>query len=324
MRQKHQQFHQNFFLRARRSLFALALFLLVLPAAFAAAPTRTTLAASTADTGTILSATVKTSTGAPVNAGTVDFLLPNGQSLGSAIVAADGAATLTVAKLPAGTAGIDGSGQLAVSALYHANAAPFSDSASVATRVASSLATTQVPDFIATANPATVTAPQGSYGATAITVSSVGNYSGIIQFSCSNLPAQITCAFNPTQQVLAANGSFTGTLQLQTQAASGPAPTASLFAAHSRVALALVLPGALALFGISRRRGFRRMLGVVLLLAGAGLGLSGCSQRYNYLHHPPPVSSGAGPGTYAITVAVDGGAGSTVIEHDVTVSLVIQ
>ena len=330
MRQKHQQLQPTFQTRARarRSVFAIAAFFLLLGQASLAqeaAPTRTTLASAPAESGkgTTLSATVTTTTGSPVNAGTVDFLLPNGQALGSAIVSADGAAALTLAKLPAGTSsGVDGSPQLPVSAVYHANAAPFSDSASVATAVASPAAITQVPDFTATATPATVTAAQGAYGTTALTVTSVGNYSGVIQFSCSNLPAQVTCAFNPTQQVLAANGTFTGTLQLQTQAVSGP--TASLLGAHSGLALALAFPGALALLGLSRRFRGARMLGMALLLVGTGLGLSGCNPRYYYTNHPPPVAGGAGPGTYPITVAVDGGAGSTVIEHDVTVSLVIQ
>ena len=336
MRQKHpyRQLQSNLFARARRSFAGLAASLLLvasassLPAQAAdPAPTRTTLTASTvatnAGTGATLSATVSTVTGSPVNAGTVDFLLPDGQSLGSAVVGPDGAAKLVLAKLPPGTAtGVDGSAQLPISATYHAASAPgaFSDSASVATAVASPAATTQAPDFTVTGNPTTVTATQGSYGTTALTVASVGSYAGGVQFSCSNLPAQVTCAFNPTQQVLAVNGSFTSSLQLQTQSPSGP--VAGLLGAHSGLALALAFPGGLALFGLRRRFRSVRMLSVLLLLVGAGL--TGCGPRYYYLHHPPPVAGGAGPGTYTITVAVDGSQGSSVIEHDINISLVIK
>jgi hypothetical protein len=65
-------------------------------------------------------------------------------------------------------------------------------------------------------------------------------------------------------------------------------------------------------------------LGIALLLTGAGLGLSGCSQRYGYLHHPPSTATGTSAGTYLINVAVDGSQGASAIEHDLTVSLVVQ
>jgi hypothetical protein len=335
MRQTHQNFQNH-----RTGLFRrfLPCFLLLLPALAAhaqgPAPTRTSLTAQVASsgtsTGTVLKSTVQTATGSAVGGGTVDFVLAGGQSFGSAIVHPDGTATLAVPKLPAGTTnGVDGTGTLPVTAVYHATAeaSAFADSASVATAIASPQVTTAAPDFTLTGKPTTVTTARGSYGVTAITVSSVGNYSGAIQFSCSNLPAQVTCAFNPTQQTLAANGSFVSTLELQTQSPSGTA-SSSLLPAHSDVALAMLIPGALILLGFSgrRRRALRgvQLLGVAMLLAGTGLGLSGCSQRYNYLHHPPPVSGGTPIGTFPITVAVDGNQGASVIEHDITVSLVVQ
>lgn len=345
MRQKHPHQHSISlsFAIARRISIRVAATLLLLPAALqsvaayaaAPAPTRTTLAATPVATASGNSATliasVKTTAGSNVDTGTVDFLLPDGQSLGSAIVSADGTATLAVAKLPVGTTkNIAGADELGVTASYHANASSgtFDDSVSTPTAVATPAATTQVPDFVVTGNPTTVTTAQGSYATTAITVTSVGGYTGAMQLSCSTsqLPAQVTCAFNPTQQVLAANGSFVSTLQLQTQSASGTASSAIFV--HRNVALAMVIPGALVLFGLGgrRRRDFRgaQMLGVLLLLGGMGLGLSGCSQRYGYLHHPPPVSGGTPTGTFPILIAVDGGQGESVVEHDVTVSLVVQ
>lgn len=297
-------------------------------------PTRTTFATAPAATGTgsTLTATVQTATGTPVTSGTVDFLLGGQanqavQSVGSAIVQPDGVASLTVAKLPTATAkSIAGTSEVSLSAAYHANGASFADSASVAAQVATAAATTVVPDFTVTGNPTTVTTKQGSYNSTVITVTSVGGYAGSMQLSCSNLPAQVTCAFNPTQQALTANGSFTSTLELQTQGPSGT--QASLLGNHTGLALAFALPGALALLGFAGRRRSNlrglRMLAVGFLLTGASLGLTGCNPRFYYLNHGPPVAGGTPIGTFPITLAVDGDQGASVIEHDITISLVVQ
>ena len=302
--------------RASRHVFLLIGALLVLlPAAYAAspAPTRVTLSASSQDQGTgeALTATIRTATGGPVNAGTVDFLLPNGQALGSALVDAQGTATLALPQTTPGSS---------VTAAYHSgvNSSLFLDGRSPAIALP---AATTLPDFTVTAGPATVTTTQGSYGTTAITIASVAGYAGSMEFSCSNLPAQVTCAFNPIQQSLAADGSFVSTLELQTQAASGE--QSRLWSRGGAVAYALVVPGALALFGLTRRRR-GQWLAAALLLVTAVAGLSGCSQRYGYLHHPPPVAGGTPVGTYTITVAVDGSVGATVTEHDIPITLVVQ
>ncbi len=290
-------------------------------------PTRTTLGISRFDSsstaGATFTATVQTTTGSPVDAGTVDFLLPTGQSLGSAIVAGDGTATLIVTRLsptPEGPAGsVPG-----VTAVYRAAGTnPFEDSKSVTAAFAAPLATAPVaPDFTVTGNPTTVTTAQGAYGSTALTISSVGGFTGAMQFSCSTLPTGVTCTFNPTQQVLAANGSFVSTLQLNTQSSEGV--QAASVPAHTGLALALAVPGALALLAGGRRRKDVQLLAVLLLVGGASLGLSGCSQRYAYLKHPPSVAGGTPAGTYSIVVAVDGSQGSSVVEHDITISLVVQ
>ncbi len=331
---------------SRRCLIGLAaLFTSLLPTIPAQAtqtvnmPTRTTLTASRLDgsstAGATLAAVVQTATGTPAGTGTVDFLLPNGQSLGSAIVAADGTATLIVTQLPAtqlpatqlpaASQGVAGDA-LGITAVYHAAGANgFEDSKSVTTSLAVPSATAPVaPDFTVTGNPTTVTTAQGAYGSTALTISSVGGFTGAMQFSCSTLPTGVTCAFNPAQQVLGANGSFASTLQIQTQSSEGI--QAASTPAHTGLALALAVPGALALLGLagSRRKRGMQLLAALLLVSGAGLGLSGCSQRYAYLKHPPPVAGGTAVGTYPIVVAVDGSQGSSVVEHDITISLVVQ
>ncbi len=309
--------------------------LLLATCAHAAGPTRTTLAAAAGDgtasstdsasststapsSDTVLTATVTTAIGAPVASGTVDFLLPSGASVGSAIVAANGTAVLKLDKIPAAP----GATQTSVTAAYKSGDTANGNSASAPLALAAPAVTTVLPDFTVTGNPTTVTTPQGSFGTTAITVTSVGGYNGSIEFSCTGLPAQVTCAFNPTQQLLGANNTFVSTLELQTQ---GPSGTQSSLLTHGTgIALALVLPGALLLTGLTRRRRGVQWFSLGLLLVTAGFGLSGCSQRYGYLHHPPPVAGGSPIGTFPITVAVTGGQGATITEHDIIVSLVVQ
>jgi hypothetical protein len=305
-------------------------------------PTRTTLTSASGtgstSTGTTLTATVETATGGPVTTGSVDFELANGQSLGSALVDSTGTARLPVASLPpADSKSVAGSGQLAMQAMYHSNtdtaaasadASSFSDSQSVMTEVATPAAlTTGAAAFTATGAPTTVTVKQGAYGTTLLTVTSVNGFTGSIQFSCSNLPAQVTCAFNPTQQALAANATFTSTLQIETQAASGTA-SAALTPRHTGLALALIMPGGLLLLGFARRRGAAmrslQLLAIGLLLTGATLGLSGCNPRYKYLNHGPSVATGTLPGTYTINVAVDGDQGAAVSQVPLPITLVVQ
>jgi len=303
-------------------------------------PTRITLVASRFDSsstaGVTLAATVQTTSGSPVNTGTVDFLLPSGQSLGSAIVAADGTATLIVTQLPGmqssptslevagGVAGKVAASAPGITAFYHAGSTnSFGDSKSVTTSLAAPSVTAPVaPDFTVTGNPTTVTTARGTYGSTALTITSVGGFTGAMQFSCSTLPRGVTCIFNPAQQVLGANGSFVSTLQLGTQSSEGV--QAASISTRTGLALALAIPGALALLGLANGRRGIQLLAALLLVGSTSLGLSGCSQRYAYLHHPPPVAGGTAAGTYPLVVAVDGSRGSSVVEHDITISLVVQ
>jgi hypothetical protein len=62
----------------------------------------------------------------------------------------------------------------------------------------------------------------------------------------------------------------------------------------------------------------------MLVLLAAGLGLSGCSTRYGYIHHPPSVATGTLPGTYTIAVYASGNNGSSVTQQSMNITLQVK
>ncbi len=76
------------------------------------------------------------------------------------------------------------------------------------------------PSFTLAANPATVTAQQGSNGTSTITASISGGFNNAIALSASGLPTGVTAAFTPTS--IAAPGSGSSTLTLTASASAAP------------------------------------------------------------------------------------------------------
>ncbi len=319
-----------------------SLFLLVVastaPAVAAAGTvqTRTALTVLTAQVGkstqTVFTAHVTDTTGQAVQAadgaGTVSFHAGSA-SLGASVVDEDGTARLTVASLPPGA---DGS-RLAVYAIYHPaiDAEGVSHAAgSVSPAAQLEANATGVPDFTLAISSSSLTVKDGQYATTLVTITPANGFSEQVTLSCEDLPAQATCNFSP---VIAstASGAFTSTLQIQTQAASGALASPDFgLGRPSHTAFAWVLPGMLALAGLAslRRRSLRgsglllSLLGLSIL--GGGLGLSGCSTRYGYNHHPPSVATGTLVGTYTITIFAAGNNGSSVTQHSMPITLQVQ
>ncbi len=276
-----------------------------------------------------LVADVEDAVGRPVAGGVVSFVavgggIASGQSLGSVVVDETGRATLPLGPLPP---------QVSVAAVYsNAGTAP---SSSPVTLISSDVA--GIPDFTITANPSSLTTPQGGYATTVITVTPINNFSEAVTLSCSNLPGQAFCNFTPAIGSTAPTGTntqaqpFTSTLQITTQSPSGAVlPPDFGLNRHGRTALAIALPGVLALAGLagrSRRKipATRALTVLVLftLAAGVTLGISGCSQRYGYLKHPPSVAEGTPLGTYTINIAAFGNSGSAVTSHNLTITLAV-
>ncbi len=283
------------------------------------AVTRTSLeAASEPGSQTVFTAHVTNMAGNAIAApgdASVTFDTAHG-SLGAARLDDQGNATLTVTSLPADEAG------LLVQATYH----PSADKATQASVSAPFLvapAAVAAPDFTVTANPGTVSAKQGGYATTAITVTPLNGFSEQVTLSCSNLPAQVTCNFSPVIETTA-NGAFTSTLSIQTQTPSGALSPLDL-GRLPHTALAWLLPGALALAGVAaaRRRAFRGVALAALVVATT-LAVGGCSQRYGYNHHPPIATVGTPLGTYTLNIAASGNDGSAVTLHNLNLTLQVQ
>jgi Bacterial Ig-like domain (group 3) len=274
--------------------------------------TRTHILVAPTGKGATLTATVADVAGNPAQSGTVSFETAAG-SVGSALVE-NGTATLAVDKLPQGThsvtAAYSGSGTLAASA-----------SSAVA-----SAATGALPDFSLTANPTSASVTAGQFANITVTVTPENGFNDMVTLSCSGVPAGATCTFSPTTLTPQTSAAVSSTLQVQTQGASGKA--ARLENRGSTIALAIALPGAVALAGLgaSRRRSalVLRGFGIVVLLV-AGAGLEGCSSRYGYLNHPPSGNPGLPAGTY--TISVSGNAtisGTSVTVHSLNVTLTVK
>jgi plastocyanin len=67
---------------------------------------------------------------------------------------------------------------------------------------------TTAQDFQFACNPTSITASQGGSGTTTCTVTSINSYNTPVDLSCSSLPANVTCTFNPSQVTPPPNGSI--------------------------------------------------------------------------------------------------------------------
>jgi hypothetical protein len=282
--------------------------------------TRTALSVAAEGAKTTLTVTVKDPTGAIVSDGTVSFV-SNGLSLGSAIVQADGTATLSLDKVPAATRQI-----IAVYSGSERYAASSSASAQLQAN-----ATSGPPDFTVAANPTTMSLNPGDFGTVIITVTPENGFTQSVTLAESGLPTTTTSSrFTPSIVTPTSTAAVTSTMQIQTTAPSRSSRNYALpFGGNgSHLAYAMVFPGMLALVGIGalRKRGGNglRLLGVAVLLLASASGLTACSQRYSYLHHPPTPNSGTPPGTYNVTITAYSNNGGEVTSHPLQLTVTVK
>ena len=201
-------------------------------------------------------------------------------SLGSAFVAEDGSAALTVSSLAAGAH--------VVRAVYsgtQSSAASSSAPAAVTAQVAA-------PDFSLTATPATLNLDAGLPGTVAVTIAPTAGFNNYVALSCAGLPLFTTCSFLPSNvKVAGANG--LSTMTLNTTAPSG---NTGALRRDTGFVYCFLVPGVLGLLGLgfSPNRSLR-MLAMLCVVGSLIGGASSCAQRYRYLNYGP----GANPGTPA-------------------------
>jgi hypothetical protein len=293
-------------------LTGLAFMVSILGLAQAQVTTHTQLSSAPSDHGVTFTANVSDSVGNAATDGIVTFENPQGASLGSAFVK-DGEAMLTLDQQLSGQ----------VYAVYGGSSG---FRASTAQAQITGDASSTLPDFSITGNPTSLNLSPGQYGTVVLTITPLNGFNNMVTLSCSSPPPASACIFSPTTVTPLNGATATSSLQVTTQAASG---SKVAWPGRDRTAYAIVLPGLLALAGLGalrKRSGLNAasVLGLAALLAGSALGLSACSQRYNYLNHPPAPNPGIAAGNYTVTVAAYSTNGASVTSHTVNIALTVK
>jgi|GEM_PF-1061545 len=268
----------------------------------AATATGTTLTSSTsqADQGfTIaLTATVRPSAGSASPTGEVDFTIGS-YKIGSATLA-NGKAYLTTAELPAGND--------AITASYVGdNSFAASSSSAVTVKVLG-------PDFTVEATPSSVSTTPGQSVDVSLLITPKNGFDQNPTFVCAGLPSGSTCSFGaPAKQ---ADGSSIVQMTIHTTSLNAGINSTS----RSRAPLALAFLPLLLWISAKRRREFRRLLSLsMLLIAIAGFGGSaiGCG-AHSSLGSGAPTSSST---TVSVTVSAQTSNG---LSHTTSVALTLM
>jgi hypothetical protein len=259
-----------------------------------------------------LTATVTSTAGVP--AGSVTFY--NGTTaLGTGTLNGSGSATLGTSALPAGTD--------TVTATYAASGDFGASGSAPVTVTVTAAPVAPAPTYTLAANPTTLTIPAEGTGSTTLTFTPTGGYSGTITLSCSNLPANASCAFAQNQVTLSGKNVNTGlTISTTLQQAGNHVPSQAPQSPFNPAVFALVFwcPGGLTGLAIvaGRRKLVKtqRLWHLCLLLAGAwalAAGLSGCGMS-GYV-------ANVTPNTAKVTVVATGTSGTVVTTQTVILTV---
>jgi len=131
-----------------------------------------------------------------------------------------------------------------------------------------------------------------------------------------------TCTFTPIAVLASCTTNASGvqtctpatsTMQIQTLAPS-PGPRAENGGDAGMQRYAFIFPALFGLVGLGacKRRAWRNLALGMLAFAGT-MGMTACSQRYNYLNHGPPGNTGSPTGNYTVTVNAESSNGSFTI-----------
>ncbi|HKF49252.1 MAG TPA: Ig-like domain repeat protein [Terracidiphilus sp.] len=250
-----------------------------------------------------------------------------GSSPTGSVTFSAGSTTLGQASLAGGTASLQTS--FAAAGNYSVVASYPGDANNAASTSGAVSVTVAAPSFTPGTPPGTQTIAPGGTASYALSYADNGGYTGTVSLSCSGLPAEATCSFNPASLTFTGSGNQTSTLSIATTAAS------SALGAPARrpgepLRAPLVFAGLAGLvFGLARMRRVSarlRSVGCLLLIAAAAMLAAGCGGASG--------SSGGGgggggggnagtpAGTYSVTVnAVDA---TNNLKQALTLTLTVQ
>jgi sugar lactone lactonase YvrE len=253
-----------------------------------ASTTQVTLSARTSNpvTPITITATVTNSYSSP-NSGTVEFYASNGTTttdLGPATLNSNGSASISETFATGDS--------YTIWATYDGNLYLFPSTSSPVSFQS------VIPTFNITPTQNSTSVAQGQIAQNAYTITTIGSYAGTLTFSCSGLPANVSCSFSPSTLSVGSSSYSTETLNIVT--------TGSLSANHApdnrgmkATALALLLPGgAVLLFGLRRKKNAAWMLALTML-AVLIPALTGCQTNQIKAAVTPS-------GTYTVTVTATG------------------
>jgi hypothetical protein len=271
--------------------------------------------------------------GVTVSEFTVHVTSMDGEALTGAVVLEEGDKTLAGAALTDGVATLTpalSAGSHQITAVYQGDGL-HSVSTSSPERLSPQQQST-TPTYAISLNPASLSLTAGQAGDTVVTVTPSNNQTStsptFFTLSCSGLPAQTSCYFTPenVQIPTGSNAAVTSSFTLQTQGQSGGFLNMPTFKSNKgTIALAILLPGILALGWLGRRRSsLIRLMMLALVVLAASFGFSGCAARYTYYNHGPPPNVATPSGNYTITITAQTNNGVTASNVTTTLALTVK
>jgi sugar lactone lactonase YvrE len=237
-------------------------------------------------------------TGSATPTGTITFT--NGTTiLGSSQVDSIGVATLTIS-LQTTTESIV--------ATYSGDIS-YAGSSSQATSVTGGIST----QFVLQINPTSITMQTQQHGTISVSALSLQGFSDTLQLGCLGLPYAATCTFSTPQMDLAANGTATAQLVIDTGNPLGAGSTARLDRRQTSGVLLCFLPCLLGIgFGVRRKKFKVSTLLLLVCMVTMTLSAMGCAG----LH-----VNGTPPGTYTFKVTASGENSGATLSQVVTLTV---
>lgn len=223
-----------------------------------------------------------------------------------------GAITFSSGNLPIGSATIDASGVATLTILLETSTSKESVTASYggdaiyqsSTSASLQAAAGPATQFTLAIDPAAVTLVSKQHTTVALSLVSIKGFNDSIQLGCLGLPFAATCTFSSPQIKLAADGTASVNLTIDTGNPLGiGAQASSENASRNMTPLVCVFPGAFFLGFLIRRRRLYKALLLAICCFAVSLSLSGCAGLQG---------GGTPPGSYTFKVTASGqGSGAT-------------